>query len=130
MTYFGPRANGDLQLPDPVEFFFSADSGRVGRNMNKPHLTAPARILDSIHKLHLRNTSTGLYRPKIQPVYGFRRASLSASFCTQHRQHRSVSTTMATENSKHMVESNEKYASTFDKGHLPSPPAKKYTVGM
>jgi carbonic anhydrase len=36
---------------------------------------------------------------------------------------------MATDNLKNLVSSNEKYASTFDKGDLALPPAKKYLVG-
>jgi carbonic anhydrase len=35
---------------------------------------------------------------------------------------------MATDNIQNLVSSNEKYASSFDKGHLALPPAKKYLV--
>jgi len=36
---------------------------------------------------------------------------------------------MATETQKHLVAASEKYAESFDKGHLASPPAKKYLIG-
>ena len=36
---------------------------------------------------------------------------------------------MATENVKNLESGNEKYASSFDKGDLALPPAKKYLVG-
>jgi carbonic anhydrase len=36
---------------------------------------------------------------------------------------------MATDNVRNLVSSNEKYASSFDKGDLALPPAKKYLVG-
>ena len=29
----------------------------------------------------------------------------------------------------HLVDANERYATSFDQGHLALPPAKKYTVG-
>ncbi|KAK1078446.1 hypothetical protein LTR33_007226 [Friedmanniomyces endolithicus] len=35
---------------------------------------------------------------------------------------------MATETQKHLVAASEKYAESFDKGHLASPPAKKYLI--
>lgn len=35
---------------------------------------------------------------------------------------------MASEIQKNLVEKNEKYASTFDKGDLALPPAKKYLI--
>jgi len=35
---------------------------------------------------------------------------------------------MTTSVQKNLIESNEKYVSSFDKGHLALPPAKKYLV--
>ncbi|KAH9845523.1 Beta-carbonic anhydrase 1 [Teratosphaeria destructans] len=35
---------------------------------------------------------------------------------------------MATDNAKRIIEGNEKYVKTFDKGHLAAPPAKKYAI--
>ena len=37
---------------------------------------------------------------------------------------------MATPVIKNLVEKNEAYASSFDKGNLPLPPARNYAVGM
>lgn len=36
---------------------------------------------------------------------------------------------MATDNQKNLVSKNEEYASSFTKGDLALPPAKKYLVG-
>lgn len=36
---------------------------------------------------------------------------------------------MSSENQRHLVEENGKYAASFDKGDLSIPPTKKYLIG-